>query len=201
MTVYYAFKSPGRGKLMFGMDAMAASLLVVGVFSFVFHATLHRDAQFLDEMSMFFLGCSFMQPLYTNGFAPGTQKVIKVVLFSVVVAISAIYYQTRIVEIHWISFFGIENLIWIRALYLTKYRQRSAEEKARLGKQFWAATGTMALGLMIWGIDLELCPPLRHLRALVGPPWAWLLELHGWWHILTAVAAAGYVKLIREICK
>lgn len=183
------------------MDAMAVSLILVGVFSFVFHASLHRDTQFLDEMSMFFLGCAFLQPLYTNGFSPASQKAITVLLLSVVVVISAVYYQTRIVELHWGSFFLMENLIWTRALYLTKYRQRSAEERARLGKQFWTATGTMTLGIIVWVVDLELCPPLRRLREMVGPPWAWVLELHGWWHILTAVAASKYIKLIREIAK
>lgn len=199
--VYYAFKSPGQGKLIFGMDSMAVSLVFVGVFSFVFHASLHRDTQFLDEMSMFFLGCAFLQPLYTNGFSQSAQKAITTLLLSVVVVISAVYYQTRIVELHWGSFFIMENLIWTRALYLTKYRNRSAAEKSRLGKQFWAATGTMALGIIVWVIDLELCPPLRRLRELVGPPWEYVLELHGWWHILTAIAASKYIELIRDISR
>lgn len=182
------------------MDSMAVSLVFVGVFSFIFHASLHSETQFLDEMSMFFLGSAFLQPLYTTGYARTTQTTVTAILLSVVVAISAVYYQTRIVELHWGSFFVMENLIWTRALYIIYSRPRPTAEKSKLVRQFGAATGVMALALILWLIDLEMCPPLRALREWVGVPWAYVLELHGWWHILTAVAASKYIALIREIC-
>lgn len=205
-TVYYAFKSPsrpGQRGPIFGMDAMAVSLIFIGVFSFIFHATLHRETQFLDEMSMFFLGSSFLQPLYTNGFSSKTtQTAITTVLLSVVVAISAVYYQTRVVELHWGAFFLMENLIWPRALWIVYYsRPRPAEEMSRLKRQFWSATGVMALAVILWTVDLTWCPPLRALRAAMGQPFAIFLELHGWWHVLTAVSASKYIELIREICR
>lgn len=207
--VYYAFKSPSRpdqrGPIL-GMDAMAVSLILIGVFSFLFHATLHRETQFLDEMSMFLLGSSFLQPLYTTGFAPRAQALITTVLLSVVAAVSAVYYQTRVVELHWGAFFVMENMIWPRALWLVYYkdapgRRRSEEERMRrLKGLFWSATLVMALALVLWTVDLTWCPPLRALREAVGQPWGVLLELHGWWHVLTAVAASKYIELIREIC-
>lgn len=203
-TVYYAFASPrapGRKGVVFGMDAMAMSLVFVGVFSAIFHASLHSETQFLDEMSMFFLGSAFLQPLYTKGFSGPAQTAITTVILSVVAVISAVYYQTRIVELHWGAFFVIENLIWPRALYIIYSRPRPTAERARLFRQFWTATGVMALALLVWVVDLELCPPLRALRARVGLPWAHLLELHGWWHIFTAVSASKYIRLIREICQ
>lgn len=200
-AVYFAFASPRPPGRRGGMDAMAVSLIFVGVFSAIFHATLHREAQFLDEMSMFFLGSAFLLPLYTRGFSPAAQTAITTAIVSVVVAISAVYYKTRIVELHWGAFFVIENLIWPRALYIIYHSQRPADDRSRLFRKFWAATGVMALALLVWVIDLELCPPLRDLRARVGLPWAHVLELHGWWHILTAVSASKYISLIREICR
>lgn len=184
------------------MDAMAVSLIFIGIFSFIFHATLHRETQFLDEMSMFFLGSSFLQPLYTKGFSPRMQTVITTIVLSVIVAVSAVYYQTRVVELHWGAFFIIENLIWPRALWIVYYsRPRPAEELSRLKRQFWSATLPMALALILWMVDLTWCPPLRAVRAALGQPLANLLELHGWWHVLTAVAANKYIELIREICR
>lgn len=184
------------------MDAMAVSLTFIGIFSSLFHATLHRETQFLDEMSMFFLASSFLQPLYTKGFSPRTQTVITTVLLSVVVAISAVYYQTRITELHWGAFFIMENMIWPRALWLVYYaRPRPADEMRRLKRQFWEATLVMALAVVLWTVDLTWCPPLRALRAAMGQPLANVLELHGWWHVLTAVAASKHIQLIREICR
>lgn len=69
-SVYYALKSPSRpgeqGKYL-GLDFMAVSLVLIGIFSSIFHATLHQGTQFLDEMSMFFLGTALLQPLLTAG--------------------------------------------------------------------------------------------------------------------------------------
>lgn len=122
---------------------------------------------------------------------------------SIVVAISAVYYQTRVVELHWGAFFVMENMIWPRALWIVYHKQppRPREEMSRLKRQFWSATGAMALALVLWLVDLTWCPPLRALREMVGQPFAIMLELHGWWHVLTAVAASKYIELIREICR
>lgn len=54
---------------------------------------------------------------------------------------------------------------------------------------------------LVWNVDLERCAELRDLKARAGVPWAWLLELHGWWHVLTAVGAFEYVALVRELCE
>lgn len=182
------------------MDAMAFSLVLVGVFSFMYHATLHPETQFLDEMSMFFLGSALLQPLYTAGFKPSSQKAITTLLISLVVGVSAVYYQKKDILIHLVSFFLMENLIWTRLLYLIYFQERSAVDRTRLARQFWVAVGTMVMAIVIWLIDLELCYPLRDIRGVVGPPWAFLLELHGWWHILTAVAASRFIALVREVC-
>lgn len=182
------------------MDAMAFSLLLVGIFSLIFHATLHQETQFLDDMSMFLFGSALLQPLYTTGFKPSARKAITTALISVVVGVSAVYYQKKDILIHLIAFFLMENLIWTRLLYLIYFRDRPAADRSRLARQFWTAVGTMVLAIVIWSIDLELCFPLRDIRAVVGPPWAFLFELHGWWHILTAVAASKFIALVREIC-
>jgi len=45
-------------------------------------------------------------------------------------------------------------------------------------------------------VDGGFCAELRAVRQSVGLPWAFALELHGWWHVLTAVGAAAFVRLI-----
>ena len=59
--------------------------------------------------------------------------------------------------------------------------------------------GFCVLGYLLWNIDLEFCMQLRELRAQVGLPWAWLLELHGWWHVLTAIGADRFMNVAREL--
>ncbi|KAG6357822.1 hypothetical protein INS49_013702 [Diaporthe citri] len=201
--VYYALKAScrlGQKGRYFGMDALAFSLLLVGIFSLVFHATLHQETQFLDDMSMFLLGTALLHPLYTTGFKPSARRAITTTLVSVVVGVSAVYHQKKDILIHLIAFALMENLIWPRLLYLIYFHERPTVDRLRLARQFWAAVGFMVLAIVVWLIDLELCYPLRDLRGVVGSPWAYLFELHGWWHIFTAVAASKFIALVREVC-
>ena len=44
-------------------------------------------------------------------------------------------------------------------------------------------------GYAIWNLDNAFCGLLIETRRNIGMPWAFLLELHGWWHILTGIGA------------
>ncbi len=71
-------------------------------------------------------------------------------------------------------------------------------------RDMWRARGRNALfalliGYALWNVDLEFCAELRRLRERIGLPWAWLLELHGWWHVLTAVSASEFMDIVREL--
>lgn len=63
----------------------------------------------------------------------------------------------------------------------------------------WQAIAICLFGYLLWNADLGYCAELRALRRRVGLPWAWLLELYGWWHLLTAVRAARFMKVAREV--
>lgn len=74
-------------------------------------------------------------------------------------------------------------------------------EKNKLLRRFWKAAITLVVAFIIWNIDLQQCTQLREIRKSLGLPWEWALELHGWWHILTAIGAAEYITPVRELCK
>lgn len=44
-------------------------------------------------------------------------------------------------------------------------------------------------GYAIWNLDNAFCGLLTETRRYIGMPWAFVLELHGWWHILTGIGA------------
>jgi dihydroceramidase len=44
-----------------------------------------------------------------------------------------------------------------------------------------------------------MCEKLREIRGRIGLPWAFLLEMHGWWHIFTAMSAAWFMDILREV--
>jgi dihydroceramidase len=48
----------------------------------------------------------------------------------------------------------------------------------------------------LWNIDVHLCSYVNGARRQLGYPFGVLLELHGWWHILTAIASYVFMALI-----
>ncbi|EXJ74832.1 uncharacterized protein A1O5_01528 [Cladophialophora psammophila CBS 110553] len=48
-------------------------------------------------------------------------------------------------------------------------------------------------GFYIWNLDNLYCSTLIRWRRSVGMPWGFLLEGHGWWHLMTGIGAYCYI--------
>jgi dihydroceramidase len=180
---------------------MSLSLITLGINSALFHGTLRHGSQFADELSMFLLAGSLLQPLLTVGQLPVVSALITGTISLAIVVSSILYIRSADIIFHSIIFVAMLTMIWPRTLILIYSRGRSAEEKRGLIRRFWKSLILLVVAYMAWNLDLEKCLELRQFRASLGAPWAWLFEFHGWWHILTAAGASQYVRLIRELCK
>lgn len=64
-------------------------------------------------------------------------------------------------------------------------------------KEMWLfvafGLATFLGGFALWGVDNVYCSTLRHWRREIGMPWGFLLEGHGWWHLMTGVGAYCYI--------
>ena len=49
---------------------------------------------------------------------------------------------------------------------------------------------------MLWNVDVHFCLLLTRWKRQLGMPLGIMLELHGWWHILTAIAAYTLMAMI-----
>lgn len=177
---------------------MSASLLLVGVTSFMFHATLRQTFQLSDDVSMLLLAAALLQALYCNGQPAARARLTTGAIYACVCAMSAVYVRSGDVRVHACMFAGLLQLVWPRTLYLVYRREGSDPARALQLRRFRRAVGTLVFALGVWYVDLEWCAKLRRLRGAIGLPWAWLLELHGWWHVLTAAGAATYIDLVRD---
>jgi dihydroceramidase len=177
---------------------MSASLFVVGTASFVFHATLRQTMQLFDDLSMLLLGVSFLLSVYTANQTTAARYSLATVICLSISAISIVYLRTGNILLHTYSFATVLMLVWPRTLYLIQ--SKPEKHRSALIYRLVKAGAFLATGFILWNIDLEMCSELRSLRSHIGLPWAWLLELHGWWHILTAVAAFHFMELARDVC-
>lgn len=201
-VVYLALRFPSGPKkagLVGGLDSMSISLFAVGVCSFAFHATLHQELQLCDDVSMLVLAGAIVHSVYACGQPPATAKYIAAISSALVLGSATAYLQSQNMNLHIALFGGLLTLIWPRTLFLIYGTGRSDSDKKNLMRQFWAAVGSLVLGFAIWNVDLEYCFGLRSIRTAVGLPLSWLLELHGWWHVLTAVGAMKYFQLVRNL--
>lgn len=175
-------------------------MILVGVTSTVFHGTLLLNAQLADELSMLVLATAMLHRLYTVGRSPLVRKTVIVVLLSITAGLAVGYVQSGNVMYH-VTIFGAQlTCIWPRTLYLMLSVKRAEGRRAKHLRQFAKAVIALAVGYALWHVDLEFCEPLRSWRLALGVPRSFLLEFHGWWHVLTAVGAIEYIKLIRELC-
>jgi dihydroceramidase len=205
LTVYFALQYMYRPRhvTLFTprVDFLSISLLVLGVSSFLFHATLRQALQFSDELSMLGLAWSILQGTATVRTSRTTARYVNVSLAIVIPLFSAFYIWTGKIIYHATAFAIAILLIVLRGRHLFHWLNPPLP-KEKLAD--WRARGRNALillliGYALWNIDLEFCAELRKLRQQIGLPWSWLLELHGWWHILTAISANQCMNIVREL--
>lgn len=194
---------PGsRGLLSPRIDFMSISILLVGIGSFLFHASLRQSLQFVDDLSMIVLGASMLHGVFTVRQTPSQKRITTAAIVTTSSAFSVFYVWSGKIIYHFSAFTSMMLLTLAQCIYLFHFAPGFPEKKLKAWKRAQRiAIATFLLGYLLWNIDLELCAELRELRARVGLPWAWGLEFHGWWHILTAVGADIFFQVVRDIHK
>ena len=223
--VYFAFITLPRKYHPLNLPSWPAtniSLFMVGIGSFIFHATLKHEAQIVDELAMYAITASLNYAVYT--YNPGTTSntlastlsftsSLSRTLFGAALYLSSGYvlyanyvthYSTSL-DIHTALFVILLTTFWPRTLYLINQStsnlasaHATSTHRRRL-RTFRLAALSFITGFGIWLIDGLYCHQLRSIRAKIGLPWAWLLEGHGIWHVLTAIGAGMFVKLVEEL--
>jgi len=178
--------------------------LVVGVGTYLFHMTLTREHQMLDELSMnatilVHLYCMINMDDEENGkFEDGKRKILQcfglfntskatitAVICFTLFSISFAVYDTTI-PIVFQTLFGLSILagISLSVVQAIKKYNVSAEharhfQQAKRNKIILLSSvvGISCLGFGVWLIDNNFCPHYEHLK------------LHAWWHLCTALAA------------
>jgi len=181
-------------------DFMSLSLLVLGIGSFLFHATLRQTMQLVDDVSMLLLAWSMLQSVCAVRQTPTLVWAINTGLTVSVCAFAAFYVWTGEILYHTFGFLTMMSFLTGRSRYIIHWMEpRLAGKERRWNSRTWLSMFWTMFGYVLWTIDLEFCKELRELRTRVGLPWAWVLELHGWWHVLTAMGASQFMEIAREM--
>lgn len=72
----------------------------------------------------------------------------------------------------------------------------SNSSKSRRANIFIAC---FAVGYLLWQLDFRYCSELTSYKRQMGMPWSFLLEFHGYWHILTSIGAYTFMAMVEDL--
>ncbi|EKM84053.1 hypothetical protein AGABI1DRAFT_81775 [Agaricus bisporus var. burnettii JB137-S8] len=178
------------------------AVALVGVGSFLFHATLLYEAQLADELPMIYVGSMGLFITFDDG--PGfslesrRSKLLIAFLLLFDLSFSWSYYIYRNPVYHQVVFATILLITAGRIIYMLKWSEAAdripASEKRAITKLFGTGAVLFVFGFLIWNMDNIFCDFLIARKLSIGWPFAFVLEGHSWWHIFTG--AGTYYKFV-----
>jgi dihydroceramidase len=147
-------------------------------------------------MSMLVATGFVLNRIITFDVSPSTRRNRSLALLTVLTAISVYHCATDEILVHVVTFGVMVIYIGIKTRKLVQTRVTDPGEKKRVATLMNFGALSAALAYALWNIDMHLCPTVLTLRRSVGLPFGILLELHGWWHILTAIGAYIFMVLV-----
>ncbi|KAL1951318.1 hypothetical protein VTO73DRAFT_467 [Trametes versicolor] len=175
---------------------------LVGIGSFIFHATLLFEAQLMDELPMIYVASYCCSMLFdtSRGFnfkgSNAQQLVVGSVMFDILFTWS--YYLSRDPVYHQAVFASIMFTNIFRTTYLLRNdeigKRLPPGPRSAITRLFASGAATFALGFFVWNLDNIFCSTVTRWKTSVGWPIAFILEGHSWWHVLTATGT--YLMLV-----
>ncbi|KAH8430653.1 ceramidase [Aspergillus melleus] len=174
--------------------------MAVGICSAAFHVTMKYHTQMMDDLSMLFATTPVLHRVLTARSNRQDSVRLAILLGSVLAALVVYHVATDELILHSVAFGVMVTVIGIRTMQLVKSRTEanSAERRKVWGIVRFGAV-IFNLGFYIWLVDNKICGILKTWKAKIGLPWAFVLELHGWWHIFTAIGAYIFIAIVDHL--
>ncbi|MFL5396533.1 MAG: ceramidase domain-containing protein [Myxococcales bacterium] len=182
----------GLSRRSFGRHVRVAFalLVLVGLGSIAFHATLRFELQMLDELPMLYLVTWMTWLLVENGVEPRLGRWFPAVLVVYVVVATGATLQrggAQFLAFH-LSFGTLEIFCLARVTWLAL-----RPGNAPVRRSFVLGLAAYAAGIAAWFVDLKACTLLRVILPAHGVPNP---QLHAWWHVLVSI---GFFLLLRVV--
>ncbi|KAI5783568.1 ceramidase [Geopyxis carbonaria] len=165
-----------------------ALLAFVGIGSIVFHATLKYECQLIDELAMLYATALVLYAVFSTLLPPVT---LGISLSGMMGSITYINAHTGGESLlHRVAFGAMIVTVGLRCMYLMTH---FPDHRDNLRVICTVGSISFVSGFGLWLTDVFACETLLAWRDVVGWPLGAVLELHGWWHILTAYGVYYYI--------
>jgi len=170
-----------------------AAVGVIGIGSFLFHATLMYQMQLLDELPMIYCVCILTYSIFKMRSKTFRQdQYLRLLLVLDAIMVSCVYTFFKNPLFHQTAF-GLHCAVLFFSFSNHYYSLPSSPQKRSLQYLLAYSWGANAFGFLCWNIDNVFCSQLRTGRHKLGGKWEWLLQFHAWWHVFTGLGAYVYV--------
>ncbi|THZ78041.1 hypothetical protein D6C85_01275 [Aureobasidium pullulans] len=194
--IFYAARALRRlpKDASFAAKSLYYGLGLVGVCSSLFHGLLSYHAQMADDTSMIVATSIVLQRAMTYQKTPTFINWFSGLLLLAVITETTYHVMMDEQTVHELSFVSLIIAVAAKTRSLIKLRVQQPKDKKMLQKA--VIFGCFVFGYLLWQLDFIFCTELTAIKRVVGMPWGFLLEFHGWWHILTAVGAQSHTFTI-----
>ncbi|EAS35856.3 dihydroceramidase [Coccidioides immitis RS] len=170
----------------------------VGVGSIAFHSTLKFPAQIVDEMAMLYATATVIYAVFAFRLRPLVQLMLGLSFFTGSLVITILHIQQENSLAHRVCFALMVIVVAARCTWLLR-GVGNAAIRSEMKRLALVGSVTFLAGFLLWLVDVFSCDDLRGIRQILGMPLGMLLELHSWWHILTAFGVYYYLIFVEYI--
>lgn len=171
----------------------------VGFGSAIYHATMKNYTQWCDDLSMLIATGTVLHRVFTFDKSLQSTVICGVVLTAFMAVFSAWHCIKDEMVMHsvlfgiMIAFVGFKTRSIISARVSDQAVRKEVKKLATWGGIIFVS------GFGLWNVDNALCSSLTTAKRAMGMPWSFVLELHGWWHILTGIGAYIFIALVEYL--
>ncbi|PWY78993.1 arylsulfatase [Aspergillus eucalypticola CBS 122712] len=146
-----------------------------------------------DELSMHLLTTPLLYRILSFQATPQYTKTVGIVLSVLFTIVMVVHMVMDEFLLHAVTFGTAVYLIATRTLKIIPREIPDVEDRKRIQNVALFGCASFIFGYLVWLVDEWVCQSLIGARHAVGLPVAFLLELHGWWHVFTAIG--GYIAV------
>ncbi|OJI79581.1 hypothetical protein ASPTUDRAFT_59643 [Aspergillus tubingensis CBS 134.48] len=146
-----------------------------------------------DELSMHLLTTPLLYRILSFQATPQYTKTVGIILSVLFTIVMVVHMVMDEFLLHAVTFGTAVYLIATRTLKIIPREIPDAEDRKRIQNVALFGCASFIFGYLVWLVDEWVCQSLIGARHAVGQPVAFLLELHGWWHVFTAIG--GYIAV------
>ncbi|KAE8373048.1 alkaline phytoceramidase [Aspergillus bertholletiae] len=168
-------------------------LIGVGVCSAGYHMTLKYHTQMSDELSMHLLTTPLLYRILSFQTSLEYSRTVGIVLSLLFTIVMVVHMVMDEFLLHAVAFGTAVYLIATRTLKIIPRQIPEPVTRKNIRSVALFGCASFIFGYLVWLIDEWACRVLTSTRQAVGLPLAFLFELHGWWHVFTAIG--GYIAV------